>query len=103
MPDTNTKAFELRQFLPFLMARVGALMALSIAPHLEAAGITLQMWRVLMVIHFSGPMTLIEVSRITGVKTSTLSRLVGRMIDKGLVTRERSQADARTVRISMRR
>lgn len=103
MPDVNTKTFDLHQFLPYLMARVGSLMALSIAPHLERAGITLQMWRVLMVVRFSGPLTLIEVSRITGVKTSTLSRLVGRMAEKGLVSRERSQTDARTVRISIRR
>jgi DNA-binding MarR family transcriptional regulator len=103
MPDANPKAFELHAFVPFLMARVGSLMALSFTPRIEQAGITLQKWRVLMVLHFNGPLTLVDVSRITGVKTSTLSRLVGRMVDKRLVTRRRSHADARTVQISLRR
>ena len=103
MPDANPKAFDLYDFVPFLMARVGSLMALTYAPHLEQAGITMHMWRVVLVLHFNGPLTLVDISRLIGVKTSTLSRLVGRMIDKKLVTRRRSQEDARTVRISLRK
>lgn len=103
MPDANPKAFDLHDFVPYLMARVGALMALSFTPHLEQAGITMHMWRVVVVLHFNGPLTLVDVSRLTGVKTSTLSRLVGRMIDKRLLTRRRSQDDARTVQISLRK
>ncbi len=103
MPDATSKAFELHAFVPYLIARVGSLMALSFAPRIEQAGITLDMWRALMVLHFNGPLSLIDMSRITGVKTSTLSRLVGRMMDKRLVSRRRSQQDARTVQISLRR
>lgn len=103
MPDANPKAFDLHDFVPYLMARVGSLMALSFAPHLEQAGITLHMWRVLVVLHFNGPLTLIDISRLTGVKTSTLSRLVGRMMEKRLLSRRRSREDARTVQISLRR
>lgn len=103
MPDANPKAFDLHDFVPFLIARVGSLMALTYAPHLEQAGITMHMWRVVLVLHFNGPLTLVDISRLIGVKTSTLSRLVGRMIDKRLVTRRRSQEDARTVRISLRK
>jgi len=102
MPDANPKAFDLHDFVPYLMARVGSLMALSFTPHLDQAGITLHMWRVLMVLHFNGPLTLIDISRITGVNTSTLSRLVGRMMDKRLLSRRRSREDARTVQISLR-
>jgi DNA-binding MarR family transcriptional regulator len=103
MPDANPKAFDLHDFVPFLMARVGSLMALSFAPNLEQAGITLHMWRVVVVLHFNGPLTLIDISRLTGIKTSTLSRLVGRMIDKQLLSRRRSEEDARTVQISLRK
>jgi len=102
MPDANPKAFDLHDFVPFLMARVGSLMALTFTPLLEQSGITMHMWRVVLVLHFNGPLTLIDISRLIGVKTSTLSRLVGRMIDKRLVTRRRSQDDARTVQISLR-
>lgn len=103
MPDNQPKIFELYDFTPFLVARVGALMPQSIGRSLEDAGITLQMWRVLMVVHFNGPLTLIDISRALGVKSSTLSRLVGRMIEKKLLTRRRSTRDARTVQISLRR
>jgi DNA-binding MarR family transcriptional regulator len=103
MPDANSKVFDLHEFVPFLVARVGSLMALSFAPHLEQFGITMHMWRVVLVLHFNGPLTLVDISRITGVKTSTLSRLVGRMIDKRLLSRRRSEEDMRTVQISLRR
>jgi len=103
MPDANPKAFDLHDFVPHLVARVGALMAQSFAPNLEQAGITMQMWRVVVVLHFNGPLTLVDISRLIGVKTSTLSRLVGRMIDKQLVTRRRSEEDARTVQISLQK
>ena len=103
MPDANPKAFDLHDFVPFLIARVGSLMALSYAPQLEQAGITMHMWRVVLVLHFNCSLTLVDISRLIGVKTSTLSRLVGRMIDKQLVTRRRSEDDARTVQISLRK
>lgn len=103
MPDAHAKSFQIHEFMPYLFARVGSLTALCFAQPLETAGITLDMWRVLMVLHFNGPLTLIDISRNTGVKTSTLSRLVGRMADKRLVSRRRSQQDARTVQISLRR
>lgn len=103
MPDAEPKTFYLHAFVPYLIARVGSLMSLSFTPRIEQAGITLDMWRVVMVLHYNGPLTLIDISRITGVKTSTLSRLVGRMIDKRLLSRRRSRQDARTVQISLRR
>jgi DNA-binding MarR family transcriptional regulator len=103
MPDANPKAFDLHDFVPHLVARVGALMAQSFTPQLEQAGITMHMWRVVVVLHFNGPLTLVDISRLIGVKTSTLSRLVGRMIDRHLVSRRRSLEDARTVQISLRR
>jgi len=102
-PEANPKFFDLHHFVPFLMARVGSLMALSFTPHLERRGVTLHMWRVVLVLYFDGPLTLVEISRLTGLNTSTLSRLVGRMMHKRLLTRQRSQEDARTVQIGLRR
>jgi hypothetical protein len=91
-PEANPKSFDLQHFVPFLMARVGSLMALSFTPHLQRRGVTMHMWRVVLVLYFDGPMTLVEISRLTGLNTSTLSRLVGRMIYKRLLTRQRSQS-----------
>lgn len=102
MPEAPTEPFELQGFTPYLIARVGSLMERTITPALKQSSLTIDMWRVLMVLNFNGPVTLIELSRTTGVTTSTLSRLVGRMIDQALVSRRRSTKDTRTVRVQLR-
>ena len=103
MPDVNPRQFVLRDFMPYLFARVGSLMERSFAPAMKTRGLTIDPWRVLMVLHFNGPATLIDLSRTTGVKTPTLSRMIGRMIDDGLISRRRSNKDSRTVEIRLRR
>lgn len=103
MPDTLQKQFELKEFLPYLIARVGSLMELTFEPELKKIGLTMDMWRVLMVLHFNGSLSLVDLSRITGIGTSTLSRLVGRMVDRGLLSRRRSKEDTRAVDVRLRR
>ncbi|HUU66737.1 MAG TPA: MarR family winged helix-turn-helix transcriptional regulator [Methyloceanibacter sp.] len=103
MPDANPEASDLHDFVPYLMAQVGSLVAHSFAPHLKQAGITLHLRRVLLVMHIDGPPTLIDSSGVIGVKTSTLSRLVGRMLENRLLSQRRSREGARTVQISLRR
>gem|GEM_PF-1022940 len=101
MPEADLKTFNLRDFMPYIMARVGSLMAQSFAPHLEREDISLGMWRVLMALHFNGPLSLGEIARTTGVNVSTLSRLIGRMEKRELVSRDRSRKDSRAVHISL--
>jgi DNA-binding MarR family transcriptional regulator len=103
MPDANPRTFDLHDFMPYLFARVGTLMEQSFTPAMKAKGLTIDTWRVLMVLHFDGPMTLVDLSRVIGVKTPTLSRMIGRMVDDGLISRRRSSRDTRTVEISLRR
>ena len=73
----------------------------NIDPHLKQAGINLEMWRVLFVLAHVGEHNLVALSRATSVKTSTLSRLIGRMAERGLISRVRSQQDNRTVDVSI--
>ncbi len=101
MPEADLKTFNLRDFMPYIMARVGSLMAQSFAPHLEREDISLAMWRVLMAVHFNGPLSLGEIARSTGVNVSTLSRLIGRMEKRALVSRDRSRKDSRAVHITL--
>ena len=95
--------FSLRGFTPYLIARVGSLMEQAITPKLNEGGLGIDTWRILMVLRFNGPMSLTELSRTTGVTTSTLSRQVGRLVDQGLVSRRRSTKDSRAVRVRLRR
>jgi len=45
--------------------------------------------------------TVNELAQLTGVEISTLSRLLGRMSDMGLLTRRRDESDARSVIVSL--
>ena len=103
MPDANPRTFDLHDFMPYLFARVGKLMEQSFTPAMKSRGLTIDSWRVLMVLHFNGPMTLVDLSRTIGVKTPTLSRMIGRMVDDALISRRRSSQDTRTVEITLRR
>ena len=100
--EAASEPFTLADFSPYLIARVGSLMEQTITPALKRAGLTIDMWRVLMVLRFNGPMTLVALSRHTGVTTSTLSRLIGRLVDQDLVSRRRSNGDTRTVQVRLR-
>lgn len=93
--------YVLGDFVPYLSHRIGSLMNRTIDPHLKEAGISLEMWRVLFVLSYVGDHNLVDLSQATNVKTSTLSRLIGRMADRGLVSRSRSSHDNRTVDVSL--
>jgi len=101
MPDHIHPSFVLDDFVPFLAARVGSLMEETFKPQLSAEGLTIDMWRVLVGLSLDGPKSLVELSEATSINPPTLSRLVGRMVDKGLISRERSKQDTRTVEVSI--
>lgn len=91
----------LRDNVPYLTHRIGMLMDQTIAPYLKKQDISLEMCRVLFMLSEVGPHNLVALSAATSVKTSTLSRLVGRMVQRGLVSRSRSDTDNRTVNVAI--
>lgn len=92
--------FDLTAFLPYLVNRAGARMAREFARALEPLGIELNEWRVLAALLAQDDMRMSELADMTSIDRTTLSRLVGRMADAGLVLR-RSGEDAREVRIAL--
>ena len=91
----------LRDFVPYLTHRIGNLMDQTIDPDLKKLDLSLEMWRVLFMLSQVGHHNLVALSEATSVKTSTLSRLVGRMVQRGLVSRSRSDTDNRTVNVEI--
>jgi DNA-binding MarR family transcriptional regulator len=91
----------LGDFVPYLAHRIGSLMDRNIDLQLKEVGISLEMWRVLFVLANVGDHNLVALSRATNVKTSTLSRLIGRMAERDLISRVRSQEDNRTVDVTL--
>jgi DNA-binding MarR family transcriptional regulator len=95
------RMFELSRYIPYLVRRTSARVDEIIRPELAAAGLTLEMWRVVVSIHVHGPQSLGDLSRRTSVNLSTLSRLVGAMERAKLVRRQRVVGNGRTVKIDL--
>ncbi len=55
------------------------------------------MWRVLAVLSNNGEQRQIDLAGMTSIDVSTLSRLVTRLVSRGLVTRRRSKTNSREV------
>src|SRR4051812_34596872 len=93
--------YRLTDAFPYLLNRVGVRMGELFSHRLEPYGLTLPMYRVMAALWENADRRLGELSDITSVELSTLSRLVGAMTRKGLVSRKRPDANARTVEINL--
>jgi DNA-binding MarR family transcriptional regulator len=76
---------------------MGELFSRRIAPY----DVTLPMYRVMAALWENGDQRLSDLSTVTTTEISTLSRLVGEMKRKGLVTRTRLEDNGRTVAINL--
>lgn len=93
--------FVLRQFLPYLLNRAGVKIGLSFSRDISPYNITLPMWRVLVALWEGGDQRLLELSALTSIDFSTLSRILVGMEKKGLILRKRSGTDARALSLSL--
>lgn len=86
--------------IPFLMHRIVGRVEALVNRWARPLGLRIEGVRVLFRL-LAGDRTAGELARLTGVELSTLSRLLGRMSDMGLVTRRRDPDDARSVIVSL--
>jgi len=89
--------------LPYLLTRVGVRMGELFARELREHALTLAGYRVLAALTERPDQRLGELAAMTSVETSTLSRLVGSLERRGLLTRTRPDNDQRSVRIRLTR
>lgn len=93
--------YKVTDSVPYLINRAGVALGNRFSARLRAHGLTLPMYRVLAVLRQDGAKTLGELSAMVSKEQSTLSRLIGQMEEKGLVTRERPRDNARIVQIDL--
>jgi MarR family transcriptional regulator, organic hydroperoxide resistance regulator len=93
--------YRLSNSFPYLLNRVGVRMGELFSRRIAIYGITLPMYRVLAAIWETGDQRLSDLAAVTTTEISTLSRLVGEMKRKGLVTRSRLEDNGRTVAINL--
>jgi DNA-binding MarR family transcriptional regulator len=93
--------YRLSNSFPYLLNRVGVRIGALFSERLKSFDMTLPMYRVLASLWERPDQRLGDLSEITTIEISTLSRLVGALARKGLVTRRRLPGNARTVAINL--
>lgn len=100
-PMQQTAAYRLTTSFPYLVRRVGVRIGELFEREIESFGVSVAMYRVLAVLCEQDGQRLGNLSRLTTIELSTLSRLIGAMTRKGLVTRSRPKDNGRIVEISL--
>ena len=93
--------YRLSNSFPYLLNRVGVRMGELFSRRIASFGVTLPMYRVLAALWEKEDQRLSDLAAVTTAEISTLSRLVGEMKRKGLVTRSRPEDNGRTVAINL--
>lgn len=101
-PRPPRACLDLSDFFPYLINRVGsALVARFSAEALDAKHLSIAMWRVLAALSNNGGLRQIDVAEMTSIEVSTLSRLIKRLVQMGLVSRTRSATNSREVTVQL--
>jgi MarR family transcriptional regulator, organic hydroperoxide resistance regulator len=92
---------HLDHYLPYLINRVGNILVQLFSRDLAPYQLSVPMWRVIAVLAENGEHRLIDLSIMTSIDASTLSRLTEAMQRKRLVVRQRSRHSKREVVVSI--
>ena len=92
---------DLGNYLPYLINRVGFALVESFSRALKPHQLSIDMWRVLAALSNNGAQRQVDLSGMTSIDASTMSRLVSRLIHLGLVTRSRSETSNREVVVAL--
>ena len=95
------RRFRSDEFVPYLMRRVSERLSKSLAEALKPFDQTPNAWRVLVALASRERASISELAEFTIIDQSTLSRTVDRMEEQRLVKRAPSEADGRTVVVSL--
>lgn len=87
--------------LPYLLNRVGVRMGELFANELAADNLTIPMYRVLAALSEADSQRLTDLSAMTTVEMTTLSRLVATMEKRHMLRRRRPEDNLRTVQITL--
>lgn len=93
--------YKLTTSMPYLLARLGVRMGSLFSQRIAAYDLTLPMYRVLAALSERPDQQLGELSAMTTVELSTMSRLIGTMAARDLVSRHRPPGNERTVQINL--
>lgn len=93
--------FEVREMLCLALHRASRAMTSQYRPLLAPHGLTYPQYLVITLLRLNGTTTVGGVGEELGLESSTLSPLLTRLAERGLVTRTRSVDDERRVEVSL--
>jgi DNA-binding MarR family transcriptional regulator len=93
--------YKLSDSFPYLLNRVGVRIGELFARRIQSYDLTVPMYRVLSALRETPGQRLNDLAEMTTIELSTLSRLIGTMEARGLVSRSRLENNARTVAINL--
>jgi MarR family transcriptional regulator, organic hydroperoxide resistance regulator len=93
--------YRLTLSFPYLVRRVGLRIGELFDRAVEPFGVDVSMFRVMAALAEHDGQQLGQLAAITTIELSTLSRLIGAMSSKGLLTRRRPRGNGRIVEISL--
>jgi len=93
---------DLAEFMPYLINRVGAaLVERFAADALTGMQLTICTWRLLLAMSNHDGTRQVDLAALTSIEVSTVSRLVTRLVQRGLASRARSARSNREVLVSL--
>ena len=99
---TDRAQLDLDNYLPYLLNRVGfALVASYTRDALAEHDLNIDMWRLLAALANRGASRQVDLAAMTTIEPSTMSRIVTRLVHRGLVTRGRSKTSSREVVVAL--
>jgi MarR family transcriptional regulator, organic hydroperoxide resistance regulator len=99
---TRATKLDLGDYLPYLANRVGNIIAEQFgATALSPRGLSIAMWRVMAVLAANGSQRQTDLADLTSIDSSTLSRMVTRLVQMRLLTRTRSTKSNREVAVEL--
>ena len=102
VPGTMNSNFDLSNFLPYRLAFVSERISRRLAVEYgRSHGLSMPEWRVLVHLQRVGTASVRDIQGYTNLEKSRVSRVVGRLIEKGWVSKNASADDARLVEIAL--
>ncbi|PHQ68061.1 MAG: MarR family transcriptional regulator [Robiginitomaculum sp.] len=97
----TTPDFNLEDFLPYRLSIAANTVSKRIAETYAPYKLSRTQWRVMAVLATCQQMTAQMVADKTGMDKTTVSRAVGKMLERGLVKRSASEQDGRSAPLSL--
>lgn len=97
----QSEPYRLTTSFPYLVRRVGLRIGELFDRRVAHLGITVSMYRVIAALSEANNQQLGQLAEMTSIELSTMSRLIGQMVRKGLVTRRRPERNGRIVEIAL--